>query len=74
MKAWEVQGRGIESLELVTALAFGERRKMLRSSLKRLNIEFKKLGIDPTARAEDLTVKQFCSIANSITRHSPFFE
>ena len=64
----------MKNLELVTALAFGQRRKMLRSSLKRLNIEFKKLGIDPTARAEDLTVKEFCSIANSISKHNPFFE
>ena len=56
-----------DSLEFVTAMAFGQRRKMLRSSLKILNLEFTELGISPTARAEELTVEQFCSIANSIT-------
>lgn len=55
------------SLETVTALAFGQRRKMIRSSLKALNLNFSDLGIESTARAEELTVEQFCSIANTIT-------
>jgi 16S rRNA (adenine1518-N6/adenine1519-N6)-dimethyltransferase len=61
-----------ESLEIVTAMAFGQRRKMIRSSLKALNLKFTDLGIKPTARAEELTVEQFCSIANSITDLSPY--
>ena len=56
-----------KSLEAVTAQAFGQRRKMLRSSLKTLNLDFAALGIEPTARAEELTVEQFCAIANTIT-------
>jgi len=60
-----------KSLEIVTAMAFGQRRKMLRSSLKALNIEFNKLGIEPTARAEELSIEQFCSIANSVTDWGP---
>ncbi len=56
-----------ESLEAVTAQAFGQRRKMLRSSLKTLHLDFAALGIAPTARAEELTVEQFCQIASSIT-------
>jgi 16S rRNA (adenine1518-N6/adenine1519-N6)-dimethyltransferase len=55
------------SLEAVTALAFGQRRKMLRSSLKSLNLDFAALGIAPTARAEELSVEQFCAIANTTT-------
>ncbi|MBL6947521.1 MAG: 16S rRNA (adenine(1518)-N(6)/adenine(1519)-N(6))-dimethyltransferase RsmA [Rhodospirillales bacterium] len=53
-------------LEAVTAMAFGQRRKMLRSSLKPLNLDFDALGITPTARAEELTVEQFCAIARSV--------
>ena len=48
-------------------MAFGQRRKMLRSSLKTLNLDFDALGITPTARAEELTIEQFCAIANTIT-------
>ncbi len=54
-------------LEWVTAAAFGQRRKMLRQSLKPLFAEpaeaLRSLGIDPTVRAETLTVEQFCAIA-----------
>jgi 16S rRNA (adenine1518-N6/adenine1519-N6)-dimethyltransferase len=56
-----------ERLEAVTAQAFGQRRKMLRSSLKTLNLDFAALEIEPTARAEELSVEQFCRIASSIT-------
>jgi 16S rRNA A1518/A1519 N6-dimethyltransferase RsmA/KsgA/DIM1 with predicted DNA glycosylase/AP lyase activity len=38
---------------------------MLRSSLKSLNLDFAALGIEPTARAEELSVEQFCSIART---------
>ncbi|NQU61429.1 MAG: 16S rRNA (adenine(1518)-N(6)/adenine(1519)-N(6))-dimethyltransferase RsmA [Rhodospirillales bacterium] len=54
-----------ETLESVTAAAFGQRRKMLRSSLKSFNLDFGALGIDPTARAEELSVEQFCAIARA---------
>ncbi len=54
-------------LERVTAAAFGQRRKMLRASLRPAfaNPEstLASLGIDPEARAEDLTVAQFAAIA-----------
>ena len=53
-------------LEKVTAAAFGQRRKMLRASLKSLNIDLESLGIDPTARAETLSVEQFCAIARAV--------
>jgi 16S rRNA (adenine1518-N6/adenine1519-N6)-dimethyltransferase len=55
------------ALERVTAAAFGQRRKMLRSSLKPLGVPVDDLlaatGIPPTARAEELSVAEFCALA-----------
>ncbi len=54
------------TLEKVTAAAFGQRRKMLRSSLKSLGDADALLaatGISPTARAEELPVEAFCALA-----------
>ena len=59
-------------LERVTAAAFGQRRKMLRQSLKPLLAEpaevLGRLDIDPTARGETLTVEQFCAVARAVER------
>ena len=55
-----------ESLEAVTAAAFGQRRKMLRASLKSLDINPAKAGIDPTRRAEELIPEEFCALARLI--------
>jgi 16S rRNA (adenine1518-N6/adenine1519-N6)-dimethyltransferase len=59
----------LADLEKVTAAAFGQRRKMLRSSLKSLTPESGRLiesvAIAPTARAEELTVEQFCTLARA---------
>ena len=57
-----------KTMETLTAAAFGKRRKMLRSSLKSLNIDFDYLEIDPKARAEELSVLDFCALANSLSR------
>lgn len=54
-----------DSLEAVTAAAFGQRRKMLRSSLKPLGLDPAALGIDPTLRAEDLSIEAFCTLARA---------
>jgi len=63
-----------EDLERVTAAAFGQRRKMLRQSLKTLGVDPAMLlaatGIDPTERAENLTVAQFASLAREFSRAS----
>ena len=59
----------MEVLEKVTAAAFGQRRKMLRSSLKALGDAeaiLNAVGIDPTRRAETLSIKDFCAIASSL--------
>jgi 16S rRNA (adenine1518-N6/adenine1519-N6)-dimethyltransferase len=55
-------------LERVTAAAFGQRRKMLRQSLKALGGEAlcRAAGVEPTARAEQLSVEQFCSLARAV--------
>ena len=56
-------------LERVTAAAFGQRRKMLRSSLKSLFDDpvsvLESLNIPPTARAEELDIEAFCAIARA---------
>lgn len=51
------------AVEAVTAAAFQQRRKMLRSSLKAYREALEVLGIDQTLRAEDLTPAQFIAIA-----------
>lgn len=56
-------------LERVTAAAFGQRRKMLRASLRSLGGNAQDIlgaaGIVPTKRAEDLTVEEFCALARA---------
>ncbi len=58
-------------LERVVAAAFGQRRKMLRSSLGSLGTDSVRLlgaaGVPPTARAEELTIEQFCALAREIS-------
>jgi 16S rRNA (adenine1518-N6/adenine1519-N6)-dimethyltransferase len=58
----------LADLEKVTGAAFGQRRKMLRQSLKVLGGEalLEKAGIDPTARPEDLTIPQFAALARAL--------
>ena len=60
------EGVRAQTLERVTAAAFGQRRKMLRQSLKGLAgaLEaLETLGIDPERRAETLSVAEFTDIA-----------
>ncbi len=57
-------------LERITAAAFGQRRKMLRSSLRSLNVDSLALlsaaNIDPTERAEKLSIQDFCRLAEAL--------
>ncbi|GGO25092.1 ribosomal RNA small subunit methyltransferase A [Gemmobacter aquaticus] len=59
-------------LSRITAMAFNQRRKMLRSSLKGLgpDVEAHLLaaGIEPTARAEEISLEQFCALARQIVK------
>jgi 16S rRNA (adenine1518-N6/adenine1519-N6)-dimethyltransferase len=56
-------------LERVTAAAFGQRRKMLRQSLKGLEgalAALDRLGVDPTRRAETLPVSAFVALSREL--------
>jgi 16S rRNA (adenine1518-N6/adenine1519-N6)-dimethyltransferase len=57
-------------LESVTQAAFGQRRKMLRQSLRALGTDVVALavaaGLDPTARAEDISVEGFVALARAL--------
>jgi 16S rRNA (adenine1518-N6/adenine1519-N6)-dimethyltransferase len=57
-------------LERVTAAAFGQRRKMLRQSLKSLGADplalLEAAGIEPTARAEEIPVEGFVALARAL--------
>ena len=59
------------ALERVTEAAFGQRRKMLRQSLKSLGADTSALleaaAIEPTARAEDIPVEGFVALARAFT-------
>ncbi|NBB71456.1 MAG: 16S rRNA (adenine(1518)-N(6)/adenine(1519)-N(6))-dimethyltransferase RsmA [Alphaproteobacteria bacterium] len=62
----------LATLERVTAAAFGQRRKMLRSSLKSLGRDPAALcaaaGIAPARRAETLTLAEFAALADALER------
>ena len=54
-------------LQRITAMAFNQRRKMLRSSLKGMGPDIEarlvQAGIPPTARAEEISLEAFCALA-----------
>ncbi len=57
-------------LERLTAAAFGQRRKMLRSSLKAVPgalDELQALGIDPERRAETVSVEEYIQLARALS-------
>ena len=59
-----------KALERITAAAFQQRRKMLRASLKTVFQNpvqvLEQLEIEPTARAETLSIKDFVALANML--------
>jgi 16S rRNA (adenine1518-N6/adenine1519-N6)-dimethyltransferase len=62
----------LQNLERVTAAAFGQRRKMLRQSLRSLDRDCERLlgvvGIDPTLRAEDVPVEGFVALSRALAQ------
>ena len=54
-------------LSRTVSLAFGQRRKMLRSSLKSLGSDIEErisaADIDPTTRAEQVSIEEFCRLS-----------
>jgi 16S rRNA (adenine1518-N6/adenine1519-N6)-dimethyltransferase len=59
-------------LERITLAAFGQRRKMLRQSLKPILSDplplIEEAGLAPTARAEEIPVSGFVRLANALAR------
>ncbi|AEV37235.1 Dimethyladenosine transferase [Pseudovibrio sp. FO-BEG1] len=62
----------LKALERVTAHAFGQRRKMLRASLKGLKPDaetrIEAAGLKPTARAEEIDVAGFVALAHAFDK------
>jgi 16S rRNA (adenine1518-N6/adenine1519-N6)-dimethyltransferase len=62
------------ALKRVTEAAFGQRRKMLRQSLKSLGVDplslLAEAGLDPTARAEEIPVEGFVALARAFAQRS----
>ena len=58
-----------DALQRVTAAAFGQRRKMLRQSLKSLGGAdlLERAGIEPERRAETLDIAEFVALANALS-------
>ena len=61
-------------LERVTEAAFGQRRKMLRQSLRSLGVDIGELldaaALDPTARAEEISIAGFAALARALAAQS----
>ncbi|WP_197538470.1 16S rRNA (adenine(1518)-N(6)/adenine(1519)-N(6))-dimethyltransferase RsmA, partial [Candidatus Riesia pediculischaeffi] len=69
----------IDLLQLITRVAFHQRRKKILNSLKGLFSidDYKKLHIDENMRAENLTVLDYCNLSNELSskrRHDHFEE
>ena len=60
----------LEDLSHLVKLAFSQRRKTLRNTLKSVldSSQIESVGIDPSARAETLSVQDFVALANLLTR------
>jgi len=61
----------MRALSRVTTEAFGQRRKTLRNSLGHLfSLEaLQEMNINPALRAENISVEQYCQLANWLTAH-----
>jgi 16S rRNA (adenine1518-N6/adenine1519-N6)-dimethyltransferase len=68
--AAQPEGVRLKTLENLTAAAFGQRRKMLRQSLKGVPgalDAMETLGIDTSRRAETVTVEEFVALARALS-------
>ena len=64
------EGVSARTLERLTEAAFGQRRKMLRQSLKGVAGALdglEQVGLDPTRRAETLSVDEFTALARALS-------
>lgn len=55
-----------EKVEKITASAFNQRRKMIRSSLKEYAEILQTSGIDETKRAENLTIEEYIKLSDAL--------
>ena len=64
-----LNARSEATLSTLVAAAFAQRRKMLRNNLKGIlsDADFERLGISPTARAEELSVEDYVRVANGLS-------
>jgi 16S rRNA (adenine1518-N6/adenine1519-N6)-dimethyltransferase len=63
------EGVAFATLEKLTAAAFGQRRKMLRQSLKSVPgaiAALEKIGIDSSRRAETISIDDFVALARAL--------
>jgi 16S rRNA (adenine1518-N6/adenine1519-N6)-dimethyltransferase len=68
--AVEPKGVRFRTLETITAAAFGQRRKMLRQSLKGVPGALgamEALGLDTSRRAETVSVAEFVALARALS-------
>ena len=68
------EGVGMKGIEALTAAAFGQRRKMMRQSVKGLPgalAALESVGIDSARRAETLSIEDFVRVARAITAGQP---
>ena len=60
-----------DKLQSLVAKAFGQRRKMLRASLKGLHPDIQdvllSVGIQPTSRAEEIGIEEFCALSRALS-------
>ena len=64
----------ISFAELATVLqvAFNQRRKTLRNSLKRFNVDWMSTGIEPSQRADATSIPEYVALAQHIAEAGPF--
>lgn len=57
-----------QTMESLTEKAFGQRRKMIRQSLKPYTSFFSQLGLNPEMRPQDMSVQDFVNIAECVEK------
>lgn len=69
LKADRPQAKNAMVFETVVAQAFSQRRKMLRRTLAQWaqHIDWEQVGIDPTDRAEHLSLQQYIALSDALT-------
>jgi 16S rRNA (adenine1518-N6/adenine1519-N6)-dimethyltransferase len=65
--------KDVRVLSRITTEAFNQRRKTIRNSLGNLfSVELlTELGVDPGMRAENISVAQYCRMANYLSENAP---